>query len=37
MKRRDPVLASALDELMIHLLAERLMGLNNKTTAALLQ
>jgi SulP family sulfate permease len=37
MKRRDPALASALDELIIHLLAERLMNLNNKTTVALLQ
>jgi SulP family sulfate permease len=37
MKRRDPALASALDELMIHLLAERLMSHNNKTTVALLQ
>ena len=37
MKRHAPTLASALDELMIHLLAERLMSLNNKTTVALLQ
>jgi SulP family sulfate permease len=37
MKRRDPALASAFDELIIHLLAERLMILNNKTTVALLQ
>src|SRR5262249_30705375 len=37
MNRRDPALASALDGLMIHLLAERLMSHNNKTTAALPQ
>ncbi len=36
MRRHDPALASALDEFMIHLLAERLVSLN-KTVEALLQ
>ena len=35
MRRHDPALASALDEFMLHLLAERLVSLN-KTVEALL-